>query len=314
MIAESYQDLSKISSGHGKIVEAELSGEASTGKLTSPVALFVFNRPALTKRVLDRIAQAKPATLLVIADGPRSKAEEALCDETRNVVQRIDWDCQVLREYSEENLGCKRRVSSGIDWAFSLFEEVIILEDDCLPAPSFFSFCQTLLDYYRQDDRIFMISGDNFQFGHSRTSASYYFSRYPHIWGWASWRRAWKYFDVTMRSWPEFKSSGRIETIFENPLEQRYWTRIFDECYGNTINSWAYIWAYTCWLQGALAILPEVNLVSNIGFGFDATHTADQASPQANMPTDNIWKIVHPEVVSRHQQADAYSFENVFQP
>ncbi len=274
--------------------------------------MFVFNRPALTKRVLARIAEAKPETLLVIADGPRSKAEGGLCEETRRVMKRIDWDCLVLREYSDQNLGCKLRVSSGLDWVFSQFEQAIVLEDDCLPALSFFWFCQELLERYRYDERIFHISGDNFQFGGPRTNYSYYFSRYPHCWGWATWKRAWQYFDVTMSSWPETKAARQINPVLENPAEQQYWFDIFDRCYNGKINSWAYIWIYNCWCQSALTILPEVNLVSNIGFGGDATHTGDSRSPLANLPTGDVWKIKHPKDVIRHADADAYTFERVF--
>jgi hypothetical protein len=280
--------------------------------ITTPVAFFIFNRPALTERIFARIAEAKPQTLFIIADGPRFQADEQLCRGTRTIVDRIDWDCQVFKEFSDHNLGCKRRVSSGLDWVFSQVEEAIILEDDCLPAPSFFSFCQELLEHYRNDKRIFVVSGDNFQFGVPRTECSYYFSRYPHCWGWASWRRAWNHFDLTMNSWPAFRATGRIKEVLENPAEQIYWITIFDECYANRINSWAYIWTYTCWREGALTVLPEVNLVSNLGFGVDSTHTADLASPLAKLPIGDVWRVKHPKQVIRHAEADDYTFEHVF--
>jgi hypothetical protein len=281
--------------------------------ITTAVTFLIFNRPRLTEQVFNRIAQVRPQTLLMIADGPRSPEDVKPCSEARRILDRIDWDCRVLREFSDHNLGCKRRVSTGLDWAFSQVEETIILEDDCVPSLSFFSFCQELLERYRDDERVFLISGDNFQFGQTRTNDSYYFSRYAHCWGWATWKRAWKQFDVTMSSWPEFKAGGYIKSVCEDPVEQRYWSNAFDLCYKGKINSWAYVWLYTCWAQGALTILPDTNLVSNIGFGSDATHTGDSANSLASLPTGDIWKIKHPKLVVRHAEADAFTFKNVFE-
>jgi hypothetical protein len=281
--------------------------------LKTPITFFIFNRPTLTEQVFSRIAQVRPHTLLVIADGPRSSEDVKLCSEARRILDRIDWDCQVLTEFSDHNLGCKRRVSSGLDWAFSQVEETIILEDDCVPSLSFFSFCQKLLEHYRDDERVFLISGDNFQFGQKRTNNSYYFSRYAHCWGWATWKRAWKHFDATMSSWPEFRAAGHISSVCEDPVEQNYWSNIFEQCYQHKINSWAYIWVYTCWSQSGLTILPEVNLVSNIGFGGNATHTGDPASPLSRLPTGEIREIRHPKHVIRHAAADAFTFKSVFQ-
>jgi hypothetical protein len=175
--------------------------------METPIAFFIFNRPHLTQKVFDAIRQAQPKILLVVADGSRfDRADETeLCAQTRAVIKQVDWDCQVLTNFSETNLGCKRRVSSGLNWVFETVEEAIILEDDCLPHPTFFPFCETLLDYYRHDSRIMNISGENFQFGRQRTQDSYYFSRYNHCWGWASWRRAWNNYDVEMQLWSVIK-------------------------------------------------------------------------------------------------------------
>ncbi|MEN2383889.1 MAG: hypothetical protein KA716_33360 [Gloeotrichia echinulata DEX184] len=152
--------------------------------LSTPIGFFIFNRPDLTAQVFEAIRQTKPHKLLVVADGPRFPEEEEKCLKTREVIKSVDWDCEVLTNFSEINLGCKYRVYSGLDWVFSQVEEAIILEDDCLPTPSFFYFCQTLLQRYRDDERVMHISGNNFQFGQSRTPYSYYFSKYNHIWGW----------------------------------------------------------------------------------------------------------------------------------
>ncbi len=278
--------------------------------LSTPVAFIIFNRPDTTARVFETIRQAQPQKLLVVADGARTdrSGEAEKCAATRAIIDRVDWDCEVLTNYSDVNLGCKRRVSSGIDWIFSLVEEAIILEDDCLPAPSFFSFCQTLLEYYRHDDRISMIAGTNYQQGHSRTAYSYYFSKYAHIWGWASWRRAWQDYDVDIKTWPECKQNNSLQAAFHDAYEQTAWTDAFDKVHANEIDTWDYQWLYTCFAQSRLMIEPDLNLVSNIGFGADATHTHGD-SPWANLPTQDIWEIEHPPVITRHVAADLYTFD-----
>ena len=277
--------------------------------ISTPVAFFIFNRPDLTKIVFDAIAQAKPKQLLVVADGPRVSAEAEKCQITRSVIDQIDWECEVLINYSEKNMGCKHRVSSGLDWVFAQVEEAIILEDDCLPAPSFFDFCETLLDRYRHDERIMMISGDNFQNGQPTNDYSYYFSKYTHIWGWASWRRAWQYYDVNMTTWPEYKKSNAICSVCEDPCEQKFWIDTFDRVFDGAVDTWDYQWLYASWCQSGLSILPNSNLISNIGFGIDGTHTYND-SPWARLPIADIWEIKHPPFMVRNKLADTYTFMN----
>ena len=185
-------------------------------QLNTPVAFIVFNRPGTAKRIFAEIAKAKPPKLLVIADGPRGTllGEAQKCMATRDVINRVNWPCEVLTNFSEVNLGCKKRVSSGIDWVFEHVEEAIILEDDCLPHPTFFRFCQEMLERYRNDDRIGMISGDNFQFGRPVGQDSYYFSKYVHVWGWASWRDRWRNsYDVHMGLWPQVRDQKRLDDL-----------------------------------------------------------------------------------------------------
>jgi len=280
--------------------------------LSVPVVFIVFNRPDLTERVFEAIARAKPKKLLIIADGPRLPEEIERCQKARAVIEKIDWECKVLKNYSELNLGCGRRVSTGLDWVFSQVDEAIILEDDCLPAPSFFHFCQTLLERYKHDERIMHISGDNFQFGQSKTDYSYYFSKYAHNWGWATWQRAWKHFDFDMLTWPEFKKKNMMGFVCEDSYEQDYWTMIYDRSFEGAINAWAHRWQYACWYQNGLSVLPNSNLVSNIGFRSDATHTTMKGSPIAELPTEDIWETRHPPFVVRLADADAYTFDYVF--
>jgi len=280
--------------------------------LKTPVVLIIFRRPDLTARVFEAIRQAQPAKLLIVADGARNEEEAILCQQTRSVTEQIDWDCEVLRNYSDVNLGCGHRVASGISWAFKLVEEAIILEDDCLPHPSFFSYCENLLGYYRDDERIMAISGDNFQDGNQRTPYSYYFSKYPHCWGWATWRRAWKHFDFNLDKWLEFKNSGLTKQIFENNYEEHYWIAIFGRMWVDKPRDiWDYMWTFACWSQSGLTALPNVNLVSNIGFDSGGTHTFGD-SPFANMAVEDIGEITHPPFVVRHIEGDRYTFDHHF--
>jgi len=274
--------------------------------LSTPVAFFIFNRPALTKQVFGAIRLAQPSILLVVADGPRSEGtdETELCAQTRAVIEQVDWDCQVLTNFSETNLGCKRRVSSGLDWVFAAVEEAIVLEDDCLPHPTFFPFCETLLNYYRHDSRIMTISGDNFQFGQKRTQDSYYFSRYNHCWGWASWRRAWNYYDVEMQLWSVIKEGNWLQDLLKDDRTVQYWTDVFEAVVCDRIDTWDYQWTFACWIQHGLTVLPNINLVSNIGFGEDATHTT-AASRIGNLPAEALsFPLKHPAFVIRDAQAD----------
>lgn len=285
--------------------------------MKTPVAFLIFNRPDTTEKVFEAIRKAKPPKLLVVADGPRSdRPEEAeKCQATRAIIDRVDWDCEVLTNYSEVNQGCKKRVSSGLDWVFNHVEEAIILEDDCLPHLSFFRFCEELLNYYRDDKRIMVISGDNFQFGRKRTEYSYYFSRYNHCWGWATWTRAWQYYDVEMKLWQQIRDGNWLRCLLEKPRAVKYWSKIFQATYEEDINSWAYRWTFACWLQNGLTILPNVNLVSNIGFGAEGTHTKNSRNPFANLPYENMFfPLKHPPFIIRDSEADKFTQNNNFSP
>lgn len=263
----------------------------------------------------EAIAQVKPRRLFVIADGPRLVEETEKCEDARSVISKVNWDCEVTTDFSEKNLGCKQRISSGVAWVFSQVEEAVFLEDDCLPAPSFFFFCQTLLDRYRDDERVMHISGGSFLFDQIKLAHSYYFSRYSFGgYGWATWKRAWKHYDPDMRSWPEFKEAKIIEMLFEGPHEREYWEHILDKTFRGDIDTWDFQWFYTCWTQNGLSILPSVNLVSNLGFRADATHTNTPYEKMvlANAPTGNIWKISHPEFIVRHRDADDHTSDVYF--
>jgi hypothetical protein len=275
--------------------------------LKTPVAFILFNRPDVTSRVFEEIRRARPSTLLLIADGPRPHVpgEADQCAQARSIVSRIDWPCELLTNYSEQNLGCKLRVSSGLDWVFQQVEEAIIIEDDCLPDPSFFAFCQALLERYRNDPRVMHITGDNFQPPGWSYPYSYYFSRYASIWGWATWRRAWKLYDVKISRWPEMKASGWLSDDLSDPREVQVWTQNFDRVYAGNYDTWDHQWTFTCFSNGGLAVTPAVNLVKNIGFGAAATHTTTPG-PLADRATGSIVSITHPPQVERSRKEDDF--------
>jgi hypothetical protein len=287
----------------------------SNFKLTTPVAFVIFNRPDTTERVFAEIAKAKPPKLLVIADGPRAnrEGEAEKVAATRAIIDRVDWDCEVLTNYSEHNLGCRRRVSTGIDWVFEQVEEAIILEDDCVPDPTFFRYCQELLERYRYDKRIGMISGDNFQFGRQRNQDSYYFSKYVHIWGWATWRDRWTgSYDVSMSKWPRIRDEALLAGMVGNAREAVFWSKVFERVYRGEIDTWDYQWVFANWVEGRSAILPTSNLISNIGFGNNATHTTSD-SDLANIPFCPLsFPLIHPVGIFQNYWADQFSYRKCF--
>ncbi|SCL76311.1 hypothetical protein L21_2236 [Methanoculleus chikugoensis] len=282
----------------------------SSRPLRTPVLFMVFNRLDTTKRVFEAIRRAKPPRLYVAADGPRADrpGEGEKVQAVRDyVMNSIDWDCEIKTLFRDHNLGCKYAVTGAINWFFENEEMGIILEDDCLPDQSFFMFCQELLGRYRDDKRIMMISGDNFQFGKERTENSYYFSRYTHIWGWASWRRAWNLYDCGMSTWPEIYGNRFLKDILSDKRAAKYWESIFNSVYHGSIDTWDYQWVFSCWIQGGLSIIPNRNLVSNIGFGQSSTHTRDK-SPFSNLSTERIeFPLKHPTFVIRNVSADNFT-------
>lgn len=285
-------------------------------QLKTPVALIIFNRPDTTARVFKEIAKARPPKLLVVADGPRAHrhGEAEKCALTRSIITQVDWPCDLITNFADVNMGCKMRVSSGLDWIFKTVEEAIILEDDCLPEPSFFRFCEEMLIRYRSDERVSMVSGGNVQFGRKRGKASYYFSRYTHIWGWASWRRAWQHYDRDMQLWPELRDQAWLETTFKNKGEQIYWRNSFEAVHNGGLDTWDCSWTFTCLLKGMLQIVPNVNLISNIGFGPEATHTLIVGT-HANMPTEPmIFPLIHPANIEQNVEGDKFVSEDQIAP
>lgn len=236
-----------------------------------------------------------------------------LCQQARAIVEQVDWPCEVTRHYSDNNLGCRARVSSGLDFVFSKVDEAIILEDDCVPEPTFFRYCEELLQRYRDDERVMTVSGNNFQSDRQQIAGSYYFSRYPHVWGWATWRRAWQHYDVAMKEWPQLRDQQWLESFLSGDRSAvRFWSDAFQAVYARQIDTWDYQWTFACWKRGALTALPRVNLISNIGFGAEATHTR-RASRFSKMPVQPLdFPLNHPSEILRHTAADAYTQKQNF--
>ena len=281
-----------------------------------PVAFMIFNRPDVTERVFREIAAAKPPRLFVIADGPRPDhpGEAEKCAATRAVVERVDWDCDVAKNYADENLGCGLRVATGVSWVFQHADRAVFLEDDCLPHPSFFQFCEELLDRYRDNERVMHISGTNLQLGQNRGPSSYYFSRLVNVWGWASWRRAWQSFDLGVKQWPQFRDTSWLLEILGDPRAAQYWREQFERAYQSKDHwwTWDYQWNFAALARNGLSIVPNRNLVSNIGFGEDATHTKWAESRWANLPrTEMTFPLQHPAGIASNREADDFVIQEV---
>jgi hypothetical protein len=288
--------------------------------MKTPVVFLIFNRPDTTQKVFESIRNAKPPQLLVVADGHRQQkpGEAALCSATREVIEGVDWECEVLKNYSDINLGCAKRVASGLDWVFNTVEKAIILEDDCVPHPSFFPFCEELLDRYEDDERIMSITGTNFQFGRKRSEYSYYYSDFHYCWGWATWQRAWQYFDFDMKLWPQLQEGSFLKDKLSHRRAVKYWNDIFQRTSEGKINSWFYRWLFACWSQSGLTVMPEVNLVSNIGFS-DVTATNTKTAPEnslyANMSVEEMkFPLLYPPFMTPNIEADRLTQETRINP
>lgn len=283
--------------------------------LETPILFMVFNRPDTTSKVFEVIRAAKPKQLFVAADGPREgkEGEHERCEEVRKIATAIDWDCELHTLFRAKNLGCGHAPAEAITWFFQNVKQGIILEDDCIPGPSFFSFCTELLNRYKNNEHIMHISGNNFiskNYGHGE---SYYFNKYFTAWGWATWRRAWAKYDFTVPFLPAFLVSEKFEQLVLNEQQKRYWEMIAGLVAGGKRSDiWDYQWLFTCWNNDGLAITPVVNLVTNIGFGTEATHTVDD-SKAAYVKSEQLQHLVHPSAIKRNKKVDNKTFVTYFE-
>lgn len=279
--------------------------------LQTAVLFLVFNRLDTTKQVFEAIRKAKPPRLYIAADGAREhkEGEAEKAQAVRDyILSNIDWECEIKTLFQEQNLGCKMAVSGAIDWFFENEEMGIILEDDCLPSQSFFWFCEELLERYKDDERIGMISGDNFQNGIKRGDGDYYFSVYNHIWGWASWANRWNKYDVELDS---INDTQFIKKLFNDKNTRKYWLDTYQTMKDKKIDTWDYQWTFTLWNQNQLTILPNVNMISNVGFGADATHTTGE-SEFSKLIAQNLIITKHPLEIERDIDADNFTSKLMF--
>lgn len=250
------------------------------------VLFLIFNRLDTTIQVFERIREARPKRFYVAADGPRPKeGEKEACEAVRRIIDGVDWECEVHKLFRDENLGCKVAISSAIEWFFQEEEMGIILEDDCVPDPSFFPYCCALLDRYKDNPRVMMIAGTNPLKKVGDLKDAYFFSRYYEIWGWATWRRAWDQYDVEMRRWPEFYQSKKMEWIYGEKLGTLL-KEMFQSVFMGRIDTWDCQWFFACMRNDGLCIVPRNNLISNIGV--QGLHFKGEKNPRLMMRTTQV--------------------------
>jgi len=279
----------------------------------TPATLFlIFNRPEKTRTIFETIRQARPKRLYVAADGPRTAGEADLCARTRAIVEAVDWPCEVQTLFRDENLGCGLAVSTAINWFFENEHEGIILEDDTKVDPSFFTFAAEMLERYRDDPRVTTISACNLLPDEFAPRESYYFSSFCHIWGWASWRRAWDHYDFELSALDSPAAARAISDMNPTPGSFGHWMRTLVSVQTGDIDTWDYQWMFAQWLQQGLTITPQLNMVQNIGFDSSATHTTNVDAYEAKLRAKPLpWPLVHPDEVKRDAKADDYETRNI---
>jgi len=277
----------------------------------TPILIIAWRRPDTLRQVIDAIRPIAPTQVYVACDGPslaRAGEIEKVASTRQLIDQQVDWPCKIERYFSDVNQGCRLGVSRAITWFFNQVEEGIILEDDCVPHPDFFAYCTTLLERYRHDSRVWSICGSNFQSGLRRGEASYYFSIHGDSWGWATWRRAWDSYSIAEKKWFEFRDSRRFADVFPLRGERKYWLDILNGLFiDSSPNTWDYQWWLASWMGNGLHIWPTVNLISNIGFSEDATHTFCEF-PFSNLPLCSLGPISHPDFILPSREADEHAF------
>ena len=277
--------------------------------IESPILLITFNRPDTTQKVFDVIKKAKPSKLYVFNDGPRPDNHKDLKarEEIKTIINKVDWECKLFTDFSEKNLGCGLGVSGAITWAFENEDRLIILEDDCVPSLSFFDYCDYCLEKYKNDNRVMQVAGNNYTENHNYTNDDYLFSKYGHIWGWATWKRAWINFNYEMKEWPIFRDNGNLLNITNSKQEHDYLRNIFNSYYYDCKKPWAIRWVFVKIKMGGITIVPRINLVKNIGY--IGTHSKGKFKYHVNLD-DSLEIRNEPLFVLCNKQYDEYHFKN----
>ena len=280
----------------------------------TPIVLIAFNRPDVTKQTFKQIRKKKPKKLFLIIDGPRvgNLKDIKNNEKVKKIINNIDWKCKVYKNFSKRNLGLKNRIVSGLNWVFTNTNSAIILEDDCLPSNDFFNFCEKILIRYKKNNSVKFITGNNFQKSKLNINADYYFSKYSHIWGWATWKSTWKLYCDDHKIWDKYLVSKKFSKICPNNLERRYWRLMFDKVKNGSLQSWSIYLLFTLWKNNGLTITPNVNLVKNLGFNNRGTNTKI-SQIKFNKKTQSIGQnIKHPKEIFHNFSADKYVFENIY--
>lgn len=282
--------------------------------MNTPLLILVYNRPLETKILINALRKIKPKKIFISSDGPTNNPLDIKKNnDVKTILKEINWTQNIQFNYLEKNYGCKESVSKAINWFFNNVKMGIILEDDCIPNKDFFSFTERMLKKYRNNKNIYAVSGNNFLKNKIKINETYYFSKYIHCWGWATWSRAWKDYNKDLIGWNNFKNSRSWKNRFNIKYEKRYWEKIFNLCYKKKIDSWAYPWLYSMWNKNGLCILPQVNLVKNIGFSINASHTFSHK--KFNYPAKKLKeKITNPKIIKINTSADKYVFNHFFCP
>jgi hypothetical protein len=255
--------------------------------LSTPVVMFIYNRPETTRAVFEQVTAVRPSDLFVVADGPRDDADEERCGAARDVIDP-DWDVTLYTDFADSNLGLRERFSTGLDWVFDRVDRAIILEDDCIPNSHFFRFCQEMLETYESDERVMEITGYNPLEAWKANRQQYHLSVLGGIWGWATWDRAWAKYDPAMELWGEPEIRDRVRDVVGHEGLYARKARMFDEVHSGDLDTWDYQWQFARFVNSGLSVVPSNNLVRNIGFGDDATNTASEDDARAGLSRHKI--------------------------
>jgi hypothetical protein len=291
----------------------------SNEALNTPVLINAFSRYDTTLKVFEAVRSAKPTKLYFACDGPRTEKERLQTDRVRGLVELVDWPCDVHRLFHPKNMGLKKAMVANLDWFFEHEPEGIVLEDDTAPVPSFFPFCQALLKHYRENERIWWILGSNLMADPDpKPEASYYFSEhgYGAPWGWAGWRRSWVLYDVAMKAWPSVRNTPTWNEFFLSRAERSEADFIFEATWDGRIpTTWAFQNDFARILNKGLTVIPEYNLVRNIGFSDAGTNTL-QATDRRDVDNayDRPFELVHPDEVVVDAARDLGYFNKFVRP
>ena len=282
---------------------------------STPILLIIWRRPRETNEAINALRKVKPEKLFIACDGPR-KGNNKEFDKVQKTIalckKKINWDCEIEWLISEDNLGCRIGVYKAISWFFDHVKEGIIIEDDIVAHPDFFLFCRELLEKYKFDKRVWSISGSNNQDEIIRGDGSYYFGKIPLVWGWATWKDRWDEYDLDITKWPDIKSKNKLDDIFSDKIEKEYWQTIFENFYEKgEPDTWDYQWVLTCLINNGLSIIPNKNLINNIGFNLEATHTKWKKTSVSKVSSIGD-KLLHPKYILCDSKADKYQFDFFF--